>query len=86
MRPSFPRAPPVLPHLLRKGDSHEELACVALSSAPPTLTATESSPAQDPKDGELCVVRAKSGEPLMEALSDTDVQIVRQHCVYGANY
>ena len=31
----------------------------------------------DPKDGELCLSRAKSGETLMEARSDTDVQIVR---------
>ena len=31
----------------------------------------------DPKDGELCLCRAKSGETLMEARSDTDVQIVR---------
>ena len=31
-----------------------------------------------PKDGELCLFRAKSGETLMEARSDTDVQIVRQ--------
>ena len=32
----------------------------------------------DPKDGELCVSRVKSGETLMEARSGTDVQIVRQ--------
>ena len=31
----------------------------------------------DPKDGELCLCRVKSGETLMEARSDTDVQIVR---------
>ena len=31
----------------------------------------------DPKDGELCLDRVKSGETLMEARSDTDVQIVR---------
>lgn len=31
----------------------------------------------DPKDGELCLRRANSGETLMEARSDTDVQIVR---------
>ena len=31
----------------------------------------------DPKDGELCLSRVKSGETLMEARSDTDVQIVR---------
>jgi hypothetical protein len=35
----------------------------------------------DPKDGELCVHRVKSEETLMEARSDTDVQIVRQMCV-----
>ena len=32
----------------------------------------------DPKDGELCLCRVNSGETLMEARSDTDVQIVRQ--------
>ena len=32
---------------------------------------------QDSKDGELCLRRANSGETLMEARSDTDVQIVR---------
>ena len=32
----------------------------------------------DPKDGELCLSRVKSGETQMEARSDTDVQIVRQ--------
>ena len=31
----------------------------------------------DPKDGELCLRRAKSGETLVEARSDADVQIVR---------
>ena len=31
----------------------------------------------DPKDGELCLCRVKSGETLMEVRSDTDVQIVR---------
>ena len=31
----------------------------------------------DPKDGELCLTRVKSEETLMEARSDTDVQIVR---------
>jgi len=31
----------------------------------------------DPKDGELCLGRMKSGETLMEVRSDTDVQIVR---------
>ena len=34
-----------------------------------------------PKDGELYLSRVKSGETLMEARSDTDVQIVRQTCV-----
>jgi len=28
----------------------------------------------DPKDGELCVPRAKPGETLVEARSDSDVQ------------
>ena len=32
----------------------------------------------DPKDGELCLNRVRSEETLMEARSDTDVQIVRQ--------
>ena len=31
----------------------------------------------DPKDGELCLSRVKPGETLVEARSDTDVQIVR---------
>ena len=31
----------------------------------------------DPKDGDLCLCRAKPGETLVEARSDTDVQIVR---------
>jgi len=35
----------------------------------------------DPKDGELCVRRVKSGETLMEARRDTDVQIVLMTCV-----
>ena len=32
----------------------------------------------DPKDGELCLGRAKPGETLVEARSDSDVQIDRQ--------
>ncbi len=32
----------------------------------------------DPKDGELYLSSAKPGETLVEARSDTDVQIVRQ--------
>ena len=35
----------------------------------------------DPKDGELCLSRVKSGETLMEARSDTNVQIVRKTLV-----
>ena len=31
----------------------------------------------DPKDGELCLDRVKPGETLVEARSDTNVQIVR---------
>src|SRR4051812_35580397 len=31
----------------------------------------------DPKDGDLCLNRVKPGEILVEARSDTDVQIVR---------
>ena len=33
---------------------------------------------KDPKDGELCLNRVKSEETLMEARSDSDVQIDRQ--------
>ncbi len=32
---------------------------------------------RDPKDGELCLSEAKLEETLVEARSDTDVQIVR---------
>ena len=32
----------------------------------------------DPKDGELCLGRAKPGETLVEVRSGTDVQIVRR--------
>ena len=32
----------------------------------------------DPKDGELCLSRLKSGETLMEDRSDSDVQIDRR--------
>ena len=32
----------------------------------------------DPKDCELCLHRVRPGESLVEARSDTDVQIVRQ--------
>ena len=35
----------------------------------------------DPKDGELCLLRVKSEETLMEARSDSDVQIDRQKWV-----
>jgi len=34
----------------------------------------------DPKDGDLFVCMAKPGETLVEACSDTDVQIVRPTC------
>ena len=37
----------------------------------------------DPKDGELCLSRAKPGETLVEARSDSDVQIDRQIWVEG---
>ena len=33
---------------------------------------------RDPKDGELCLNRVKPGESLVEARSDSDVQIDRQ--------
>ena len=32
----------------------------------------------DPKDGELCLNRAKTGETMVEARSDSDVQIDSQ--------
>ena len=35
----------------------------------------------DPKDGELCLPRLKSGETLMEDRSDSDVQIDRRSWV-----
>ena len=35
----------------------------------------------DPKDGELCLARLKSGETLMEDRSDSDVQIDRRSWV-----
>ena len=35
----------------------------------------------NPKDGELCLVRLKSGETLMEDRSDSDVQIDRRSWV-----
>ena len=35
----------------------------------------------DPKDGELCLLRPKSGEILMEGRSDSDVQIDRRRWV-----
>jgi hypothetical protein len=37
----------------------------------------------DPKDGELCLHRVKPGETLVEARSDSDVQIDRQMWVKG---
>ena len=37
----------------------------------------------DPKDGELCLSRVKPGETLVEARSDSDVQIDRQTWVKG---
>ena len=44
---------------------------------------SKSAKCQDPKDGELCLRREKSGETLVEARSDTDVQIVRKNWVLG---
>ncbi len=35
----------------------------------------------DPKDGELCLVRTKPGETLVEVRSDSDVQIDRRNWV-----
>ena len=37
----------------------------------------------DPKDGELFLSRAKPGETLVEARSDSDVQIEHQIWVFG---
>ena len=37
----------------------------------------------DPKDGELCVGRVKPRETVVEARSDSNVQIDRQICVKG---
>ena len=37
----------------------------------------------DPKDGELCLNRAKPGETLVEARSVSDVQIDREIWVWG---
>ena len=36
---------------------------------------------RDPKDGELCLSRAKPGETLVEARRGSDVQIDPQSCV-----
>ncbi len=48
---------------------------------PPIVAVSEQNESErmcwDPKDGELCLGRVKSEETLMEARSDTDVQIVR---------
>ena len=43
-------------------------------------TATERSGC-DPKDGELCLIRMKPGETLVEVRNDFDVQINRQSWV-----
>ncbi|KAF4678479.1 hypothetical protein FOZ62_020340, partial [Perkinsus olseni] len=45
---------------------------------PPARLETRTKESNDPKDGELCLSRVKPGETLVEARSDTDVQIVRQ--------
>jgi len=37
----------------------------------------------DPKDGELCLGRAKPGETLVEARSGSDVQIDRRTWAWG---
>ena len=64
--------PTSLAPLSRRGPSAAEKACVAPRDVGPERAC------RDPKDGELCLSRAKSGETLMEARSGTDVQIVRQ--------
>jgi len=37
----------------------------------------------DPKDGELCVLRLKEGETLLEGRSNVDVQIAYKKCAMG---
>ena len=39
----------------------------------------------DPKDGELCMIRMKPEEILVEVRRDTDAQIVLQNCAQGRN-
>ena len=43
-----------------------------------SLVAGQEPVRRDPKGGELCLGRAKPEETLVEARSDTDVQIVRR--------
>jgi len=45
------------------------------------MSVTAEQNVKDPKDGELCMGKAKPGETLVEAWRDTDVQIVRKTCV-----
>lgn len=59
-----------------RGSSHSRgVSCSLRAEAHPERTCW------DPKDGELCLVRTKSGETLMEVRSDSDVQIDRRNWV-----
>ena len=56
-----------------------ESRCAAASPGPDFFEGTEAEhTCWDPKDGELCLRRAKPEETLVEARSDSDVQIDRQ--------
>lgn len=69
--------------------SHASVSAVAGSARPHSRGVSRSLRAEahperkcwDPKDGELCLVRTKSGETLMEVRSDSDVQIDRRNWV-----
>ena len=54
-----------------------EAGCSPAAASPGPRGSEDERSRWDPKDGELCLSRAKPGETLVEAPSDTDVQIVR---------
>ena len=58
-----------------QGSHSRGVSCSSRAEAHPERTRW------DPKDGELCLVRTKSGETLMEVRSDSDVQIDRRNWV-----
>ena len=62
-------------------DSSQRLSCTIIRLEDLLQGFEKEHTHKDPKDGELCVHRVKSEEILVEARSDTDVQIVRQMCV-----